>query len=120
MEWCRVTPAACEVEVDVTQFDFCVFEYALLKPSISLHSSELRPAECSGFFCDLGLVVFFLVFARTLTLLKCSRSVLCMSYYSRMHPGAVISSGNPPTIWKIQHMHMDILIKEKNLIFFTV
>lgn len=43
-----------------------------------------------------------------------------MSYYSRMHPGAVISSGNPPTVWKMQHMHMDILIKEKNLIFFTV
>lgn len=65
-------------------------------------------------------VFFSLVFARTLTLLKCSRSVLCMSYYSRMHPGAVISSGNPPTVWKMQHMHMDILIKEKNLIFFTV
>lgn len=43
-----------------------------------------------------------------------------MSYYNRMHSGAVISSGNPPTVRKIQHMHMDVLIKEKNLIFFTM
>lgn len=58
MEWCWITSAACEVEVDVTQFDFCVFAYALLKPSISLLSSEVRPAERSGFFCDLFFFFF--------------------------------------------------------------
>lgn len=53
-EWCQVTPAACNMEVAVTRFDFCVFVCVLLKPFISLLSPELRPAERLGFSCDLG------------------------------------------------------------------
>lgn len=92
------------------------------EPLYGLVSPELHPAE----HCDLrGFpviwgVFFSLVFARTLPSWKCGRSGLCMNSCSRTRPGAGISSGNPPTPWKIQHMHMDILIKEKILIFLTV
>lgn len=110
-QWCQVVLAAGEAQVEVTRCRVGVFVHALLKPRIGFAHNG-APLSAWALPAIWG-VFFWLVFARTLTIPKCSRSVLCVSYCSRMHPGAVISSGNPPPVWKIQHMHMDILIKGK-------
>lgn len=65
-----------------------------------------RLPAMQGIFC-------WLVPAQALALLSYSRERFVHELLRRTRPGAVISTGNPPTSWKMQHMHMDILIKGK-------